>query len=351
MLVVSTIEDTKVICFPNSGIISGNSQLVDLALSKMEAGPNILVSVPPRLRSSFILSCNDSQPADLPLLSLAIKRSTSKIVSRLVSLGASVSQRDAKNRTPLHQLFLPSPDFAKERLVLENSRRPAAADFRSDLLPVRDSLVTPRVAVGDVADRAGNIGICAHVFAEGAANETSEIANILCSAGAELEACDASGATAISHAQKWLREGCVEMQNLELSLEERIAASQVRAAALTVLAFENQLKVRLLAPLATTYQLVGFLSHPEKVSARGKGHRFSSTSSRRCSVNRRASELPGIAENIMSAWSGSNRVCLLNSNSSDEIFDLKKTIDFNAANKSNPGLLGMWEFLGAKFRI
>lgn len=429
-----------------SGLLCKSAATVESAIVELNDDPNTMLPIPFKYKHKFQSPYSDLPCTRASALFLAVKISSPQVVSKLLDLGAVVNTLDDWNRNALHLTFLPRPSemhccLQQMKGLPRRSPPPCPSIIREECtlleasvtsgpdISRRSSLVTPRIISHSLLTRQppcllesdpsisaeesataqnGSGGavaeldlksltpqqaeeLCFMAFTEDA-DALSRSIELLCLRGCDIEARDTLGRTPIDYAREWL--------TVLSRARNSPTVSGARAAALTLLAFEDRLRLKLLAPLTTnlsirayrpykfiqivlpsnadTTDVVQFTPHIQRTCYNGadgtieRTRRISAAScvsldtrvrsnngeysvgknatSRRTScikaVNRHAEGCSSLRRRKTKSGS------LTDSTPSDEKFNLKGFVDLvHQRSFSHPGLLGIWEFLGAKFQV
>eukprot|EP01053_Blabericola_migrator_P009827 Blabericola_migrator_1__9826@NODE_53_length_16193_cov_63_357497_g49_i0_p2_GENE_NODE_53_length_16193_cov_63_357497_g49_i0NODE_53_length_16193_cov_63_357497_g49_i0_p2_ORF_typecomplete_len905_score107_69Ank_5/PF13857_6/0_00022Ank_5/PF13857_6/1_6Ank_4/PF13637_6/0_009Ank_4/PF13637_6/8_4Ank_2/PF12796_7/0_046Ank_2/PF12796_7/54_NODE_53_length_16193_cov_63_357497_g49_i01217214886 len=349
-----------------SGILCQSPSTIESAISELGEDPNGVLGIPMRYRYRF-----HSPPSAPPCerasaLLIAAKVSSPGVVSKLLELGAVVNTVDDQDRNALHTIFVPTPaeyrqslPHAKPKVSLPVPPHPKAPSVSESR---RASLVTPRVVChsvepsgwGQVADI-----ICGQAFPD--AEHASRIIELLCLQGCSLERRDIFGCTPVDYAKQWLT----------VFSHTSKPACLARAAALTLIAFEDRIRLRLLAPLTTNLSIKAFkpfkcieiavppkqdgdlilftphgfrCEHSERaVSGRHISTRYNCDST----AGKNGSKRRSTATRLPHSGKQRSRTAP----KTQAPFDLKQFVDLvKHQSYAHPSMLGIWEYLGANFR-
>lgn len=338
--------------------------LVELAIKELGADPNRPLTVPRILKSRFrsTYEVNSSETIAVSPLLLATKISGPCVAEKLLDFGSSVNQTDSNQRTALHWMFLPS--FSQCKQDLEALRRQyeqsnAKASNGGNIVPQdsfsedssrlnpgeRPSLSvtpTPRVVAPHILTKDPSnalLEISDVYFPWESGSDRAKIVEILCLRGAGIELKDSEGKTAAMYAREWL-EAVVAMPNQRAG---------IMAGAFRLLAFEDTLKLKLMLPIISNYNLrsrskrSGLQGWSKRSGLQGWSKR-SGLRNWRDSKSLRNDSTPSLKLcHSALGQSGRQRMCKTKRTPTSELIYLTKK------HWCNDGLVGIWQFLGAEF--
>lgn len=317
-----------------TAILTGNANLMSLALKRMDESVNGLLpmggerdlqvkgqAAPP------IAVCGN---AVVSPLALAVRLSTSSVTQKLLEAGANADWVDNSTGFSLfHLILVPLPETVQlaapsHALMGTQHSRPSWEDIH-----------TPRVLPGSDHEAEWPCEVLAGHRPQLTTSSLSDIVEVLfkhvANPPSAIDKKDYTGKTPADYGKFWLTESNRELAELErirpppsapedLKYSTRwkkrqMCALAVRAACLITLMLEDQVKLRILAPLLTSYRLLDVRSLAP-VPARStitKDYR------------------PSLA--------------------SKKSFDLGEWIRQTEQHKNNPGLLRTLNFLGGEFTL
>eukprot|EP01054_Gregarina_sp_Poly1_P002870 Gregarina_sp_Poly_1__2869@NODE_17_length_22522_cov_92_073614_g15_i0_p2_GENE_NODE_17_length_22522_cov_92_073614_g15_i0NODE_17_length_22522_cov_92_073614_g15_i0_p2_ORF_typecomplete_len1014_score130_29Ank_5/PF13857_6/0_034Ank_5/PF13857_6/23Ank_4/PF13637_6/0_051Ank_4/PF13637_6/61Ank_2/PF12796_7/2Ank_2/PF12796_7/49_NODE_17_length_22522_cov_92_073614_g15_i0699310034 len=396
-----------------SGILCRNVATIDSAINDLCDDPNSLVPVPIKYRHRFDSPFHNPYVSRTSALLLAVKVSSPLVVAKLIDLGAIVNTLDEYDRNALHLGFLPRPSEAKNLALQMRKGGGHSSSVVSSIIPEeapptnpatdticdtsrRSSLVTPRIVSPNVYGAATiNIhgtpppfatdlleNMCDITFND---NDThSRIIELLCLRGCDIEKCDSFGHPPTYYAKEWLSV----LSQCNHNTSATPASCAARAAALTLIAFEDRLRLQLLAPLTTNLNITAYrpykfiqLRVPPNANAPGdfvqftphsnaaymdgtcdhgrftsaSGSRVTSQDTRaragRCSDSIGKNGLNRRSHKPVQGKLKMKRKSRKSTSNEKAKFDLKNFLELvKQRSYSHPGILGIWEFLGANFQ-